>query len=54
MHWKYSAIKSRLFEQAPPGVVELGPGSGANLRYVPRGTRLIAIACARGCAINPQ
>jgi ubiquinone/menaquinone biosynthesis C-methylase UbiE len=43
MHWKYADIKSRLFEQAPPVVVELGPGSGANLRYLPRGTRLIAI-----------
>jgi len=43
MHWKYANIKSRLFEQAPPVVVELGPGSGANLRYLPRGSRLIAI-----------
>ncbi len=43
MHWKYADIKSRLFEQAPPVVVELGPGSGANLRYLPRGSRLIAI-----------
>jgi ubiquinone/menaquinone biosynthesis C-methylase UbiE len=43
MHLKYAEIKSRLFEQAPPVVVELGPGSGANLRYLPRGTRLIAI-----------
>jgi SAM-dependent methyltransferase len=43
MHWKYDEIKSRLFQQAPPVVVELGPGSGANLRYLPRGSRLIAI-----------
>jgi ubiquinone/menaquinone biosynthesis C-methylase UbiE len=43
MHWKYADIKSRLFEQAPSVVVELGPGSGANLRYLPRGSRLIAI-----------
>jgi SAM-dependent methyltransferase len=43
MHWKYRAIKSRLLQQAPTTVVELGPGSGANLRYLPRGIRLIAI-----------
>jgi len=43
MHWKYAEIKSRLFEHAPPVVVELGPGSGPNLRYLRPGTRLIAI-----------
>ncbi len=43
MHWKYAGIKSGLFKQAPSVVVELGPGPGANLRYLPRGTRLIAI-----------
>jgi len=43
MHWKYSDIKQRLLERAPQVVVELGPGSGANLRYLSRGTRLIAI-----------
>ena len=43
MHWKYSAIKSRLLGQAPAVVVELGPGPGANLRYLARGTKLIAI-----------
>ena len=43
MHWKYAAIKSRLLGQAPAVVVELGPGPGANLRYLARGTKLIAI-----------
>jgi SAM-dependent methyltransferase len=43
MHWKYRKIKSRLFQQVPATVVELGSGAGANLRYLPRGTRLIAI-----------
>lgn len=43
MHGKYAELKSRLFEQAPSDVVELGPGSGANLRYLPRGSRLIGI-----------
>jgi ubiquinone/menaquinone biosynthesis C-methylase UbiE len=43
MHWKYAAIKSRLLGQVPAVVVELGPGPGANLRYLPRGTKLIAV-----------
>ncbi len=43
MHWKYATIKSRLLELAPAVVVELGPGAGANLRYLPRGTKLIAV-----------
>ena len=43
MHWKYAGIKSRLLADVPPVLVELGPGAGANLRYLPRGTRLIAI-----------
>ena len=43
MHWKYAAIKSRLLGQAPAVVVELGPGPGANLRYLSRGTKLIAV-----------
>lgn len=43
MHWKYADIKSSLFKPAPSVVVELGPGAGANLRYLPRGTTLIAI-----------
>lgn len=40
---KYGAVKRRLFRDLPPTVVELGPGSGANFRYYPRGTRVIAI-----------
>jgi ubiquinone/menaquinone biosynthesis C-methylase UbiE len=43
MHRKYADIKSRLLAGAPPVVVELGPGSGANLRYLRAGTQLIAI-----------
>lgn len=42
MHWKYAALKSRLFQNLPPTVVEIGAGTGANLRYFPRGTRVIA------------
>lgn len=43
MHGKYAGIKSRLLAGVPPVIVEIGPGSGANLRYLPAGTRLIAI-----------
>ena len=43
MHWKYGGIKSALLKTAPAVVVELGPGSGANLRYLAPGTTLIAI-----------
>jgi SAM-dependent methyltransferase len=43
MHRKYSALKPRLLAPVPAVVVELGPGAGANLRYLPRGTRLIAV-----------
>jgi SAM-dependent methyltransferase len=43
MHGKYCEIKSRLLQQVPATVVELGPGSGANFRYLPHGIRLIAI-----------
>jgi SAM-dependent methyltransferase len=43
MHRKLGDIKARLLADAPPVVVELGPGAGANLRYLPAGTRLVAI-----------
>jgi ubiquinone/menaquinone biosynthesis C-methylase UbiE len=43
MHRKYAGVKPRLLAGAPCVVVELGPGAGANLRYVAAGTRLIAI-----------
>ena len=35
--------KRRLFANLPATVVEIGPGTGANLRYYRTGTRLIAI-----------
>jgi SAM-dependent methyltransferase len=43
MHRKLRHVKSRLLADAPPVFVELGPGAGANLRYLLAGTRLIAI-----------
>jgi SAM-dependent methyltransferase len=35
--------KRQLFASLPPAVVEIGPGTGANLRYYRSGSRLIAI-----------
>jgi SAM-dependent methyltransferase len=35
--------KRRVFSGLPSEVLELGPGVGANLRYLQRGTRLIAV-----------
>lgn len=43
MHRVYGDLKARLLGDAPPVVLELGPGAGANFRYYPRGTRVIAI-----------
>ena len=43
MHRKYSDVKTRMFQKAPPVLVEIGPGAGANLRYMAKGTRLIAV-----------
>jgi SAM-dependent methyltransferase len=37
------ARKQQVFIGLPPTVVELGAGTGANLRYLPAGTRLIAV-----------
>ena len=43
MHKKYGPLKRRLFGNVPATVVDLGAGSGANFRYFPPGTRVIAI-----------
>ena len=43
MHRKYCAVKTRLFRTVPPTIVELGAGSGANFRYFPAGTHVIAV-----------
>jgi SAM-dependent methyltransferase len=43
MHRKYATVKPRMLAGAPSVVVELGPGAGANLRYLSPGTQLIAI-----------
>lgn len=43
MHREYGDRKARLFGEIPAMVVELGPGAGANFRYYPRGTRVVAV-----------
>lgn len=43
MHAKYARIKRGLLQGHPPTVLELGAGAGANLRYLPAGTRVTAV-----------
>ncbi len=39
----FGKTKRKLFNNHPETVVEIGPGAGANMRYLKKGTRLIAI-----------
>lgn len=43
MHRKYGPHKRALFDRLPRTIAEIGPGTGANLRYYPPGTKLTAI-----------
>ena len=43
MHLKYRRIKGRLFSDMPRTIVEIGAGSGANLRYLAPGTHVVAV-----------
>ena len=43
MDYLFGKSKKALFKNHPGTVVEIGPGAGANMRYLKRGTRLIAI-----------
>ncbi len=43
MHYKFGAVKSAMFKDHPNKVVEIGSGTGENMRYLRRGTHLIAI-----------
>ena len=43
INWHMRQRKAKAFADLSPNVVELGPGVGANLRYLPSGARLIAI-----------
>jgi SAM-dependent methyltransferase len=46
-HLMFGQRKQALFADLPPTVVEIGPGTGANLRYYRPGTRLIAVEPSR-------
>lgn len=43
IEWNLRARKQRVFSGLPSEVVEIGPGVGANLRYLPAGSTLVAI-----------
>ena len=43
LEWNLRQQKGRVFGELPREVVELGSGVGANLRYLPPGTTLVAI-----------
>ena len=43
MHLLYSSRKKNLFQDLSPTVIEIGAGSGANIRYLNPGVQLIAI-----------
>lgn len=43
MHRIYGRRKRELLGEAPAEVVEIGPGAGANFRYYPPDTRVIAV-----------
>jgi len=43
MHQTYAQLKSKVFDQMPATIVEIGAGTGANMRYYPPGSRVIAV-----------
>jgi len=43
MHRKYAAVKTRLFEDLPDAIVEIGAGAGGNFRYFRPGAKVIAV-----------
>lgn len=43
LDWNVRSRKSRVYRDLPTTVVELGSGVGANLRYLAKGTKLVAI-----------
>ena len=45
--------KRKIFSGLPSEVVEVGPGVGANLRYMPPGCRVIAIEPNPGVSCGP-
>jgi ubiquinone/menaquinone biosynthesis C-methylase UbiE len=43
MHVVYGQRKRSVFHDLPATIVEIGPGTGANMRYYPPGSRVIAV-----------
>ena len=43
MHYKFGDVKNAMFKDHPEMVVEIGSGTGENMRYLRKGTHLIAI-----------
>jgi SAM-dependent methyltransferase len=43
IEWNLRSRKQRVFSGLPREVVEIGPGVGANIRYLPAGSTLVAI-----------
>ncbi|MFD1162987.1 class I SAM-dependent methyltransferase [Hwangdonia seohaensis] len=43
MNYLFGKSKKKLFKNHPETIVEIGSGTGANMRYLKKGTRLIAI-----------
>lgn len=43
MHYKFGDMKNAMFKDHPDRVVEIGSGAGENMRYLRKGTHLIAI-----------
>jgi len=52
MHRAYGTKKKDLFRHLPARIVEIGPGTGANLRYYPPGASIIAVEPNR--AMHPH
>ncbi|GAA4838072.1 class I SAM-dependent methyltransferase [Algivirga pacifica] len=43
MHHLFGRYKKELLQEVPESLVEIGAGAGANMRYYPKGTKVIAI-----------
>jgi len=43
MHYKFGDMKTAMFKDHPDRIVEVGAGTGENMRYLRKGTHLIAI-----------
>ena len=43
MHYKFGDVKNAMFKDHPDRLVEIGSGTGENMRYLRKGTHLIAV-----------